>query len=86
MPANRLSLAEEEMFMSLRMDPELFNYLSPSQLYRAAVEICFLERKEGHAVESLRRCIIAWQSDPELRDKNPLCRLTPEWDAMIRLE
>ena len=79
----KFSAKEEAMFYALGLDDEI-NFAkkgmtSPFQVYQWAVNKCFLEKIEGPAVDSLRRCYALFGEGKE-------CRLTPEWDALIRLE
>ena len=71
---------EFQMFLDLGFDKEHLNYimklLNACEIYDHAARKCFVENLTGKAVDSLRRCLIAWDDD----DIN---RCTPEWDSMI---
>jgi len=57
----------------------LMRMLTANAIYNNAARKCFVENLTGPAVESLRRCLIAWDDDY-------INRCTPEWDSMITLE
>ena len=59
MVIDKLSGAESEMFDILNCGNLFFTPISVFDLYRAAVEQCFIQDYKGKAVESLRRCFAA---------------------------
>lgn len=75
----RYSQLELGMFDSLGVAHIALSRLTAPEVYRLAGEKAFIEGLQGPAVDSLRRCI------SEIYHGH-FMRLTPEWDAMIRLD
>lgn len=73
---------EFKMFLDIGFKRDDLEYLmrmiTATAIYNNAARKCFVENLTGPAVESLRRCLIAW-------DVDYINRCTPEWDEMINL-
>ena len=71
------------MFYALGLNDEITfaqkGITSPFNVYQWAVNKCFLEKIEGPAVDSLRRCFERFGNGVDVR-------LTLDWDALIILE
>jgi hypothetical protein len=70
--------AEMAMFKALGVEGWPLN-LTVNDLYPAIIQKVWMERMTGPAVESLRRCVDAFQNETPKR-------LTPEFDALVQLE
>jgi len=68
---------EKELIEALGFT-EIMQMFSPTQLYNIMTSACFVEQRTGLAVDSLRRCVLARMNDA-------VFRMTPEFDALIRL-
>lgn len=73
---------EKAMFKALGQTKNLQfaeqGFLHVGELYKSACEKAFLEELSGPAVDSLRRTMKAW-------NESAIRRLSPEFDALIRL-
>lgn len=54
--------------------------LPPILLYQCMAIACFRDNRNDKVSDSVRRCLLELE-----KPKNGLCRLTPEWDALISL-
>lgn len=58
---------------------EISEKINPIAMYRMMAEKAFMEELTGPAVDSLRRCLIAYH-------KCTVYRMTKEWDDFIQLD
>lgn len=59
----------------------LVNHCEPLPLYRMMVEIAFMTNDQTWGAHSLRRCMEALNNQGRMK----IFRMTPEWDALIRI-
>lgn len=79
------AFSQKELMMVSKIDSVFLNTVintvknySPIVVFNALASICFIENKQGPAVESLRRCLRACE-------KGYPKRLTKEYDNLIIL-
>jgi len=73
------SLKEKALFWDLKLEYLLSGSITPLSAYRTAAIVCFKQNLQGKSVESLRKCVIAFEH-------STVNRKTPEWDAMIEID
>ena len=74
---------EIQMFLMLGFEQDHLDYMlqniTATAIYNQAARKCLVHRLSGPAVESLRNCLIAWDTREDIK------RNTPEWDQLIKL-